>query len=1321
MNTIHVNTSSWAILKTNTMDHLLNKAKEHEKKYNWYNAADFYEKALGLALEKRVPLEANKLRERMGFCFYKAALQAVTNEQFKKRMKLAIKSYREAAEIPEGIKEGEKDLRININRGLVAYAMSWLEIDPKKKKKLLDEWWTLENQVLKSYEAAGDLLSIGRTCNDLMEYSSYDRFWIPSDWQEIEKQIEEGFKLGEKAIKALSNIGDDYELARAYCFTSWYYSWPIFYGYSEDRITEFNQKATEYSRKALELSEKTGDAWLISWSNISAWNAAQFCNFNPASASKYSKITLKLGTISKDNVLIGFGRNLTSFSTYYWAQQEEDPDKQRDGAREALDWAQKSTKVFQVILQYPGLMLSYTYHTAALCFLASIETNFETKHNMLEKVIEVFREGIDLLGNWKRHYLPLFFPLSNSLCLLSETEKRKSKKSSLLHDAEHYSEKSISLLKKIHPFSLTLAQSYHQLALVQSELAKIETSNPKKIELLNKAVISMENCLELAEKKSTILPAGWARGYHLARHYYRFGAILEQLQYLMEEKKLLHRAIEAYKGAIENFAEAELTTHVAESYWQIAKLHDIISNHLEATSNYKSASENYEIAAEKIPSLRTFYRNYSSYMQAWSQIEQAKYSHSIEKYEEAQQHYEKAARLHQSTSSWNYLTPNYLAWSYMEEAESLSRRENTQKAKQTFQKAYEQFCKAEESFKQKLEEIMSADERQMAQRLFEASDLRRKYCRGRILMEEAKLLDRQGKYLQSSKSYEEAAQNISTIVDKTDNEAERKELKYIAILCQAWQKMANAEETASSESYLEAAALFEQAKEQCYTSKASLWALGNSNFCKGLAAGIRYQGSMDLKENALAKRYIKSAASSYLQAGFNNASEYAKATQRLFDAYVFMNQAESEVDPGKKSKQYQMAENLLQIAAGSFMKAKQPEKTSQVQQILKTVREEKTLAISLNEVMHAPSITSSTMSFTAPSPTNETSVGLESFQHANVQANLVTHVKEVKVGESFDLSIELVNAGKEPALLMRVEELIPRDFIVVKKPEIYRLEESTLNMKGKKIAPLKLVEAKLVLQPSKKGEYQLNPKIHYLDEVGIKKTVQLKTLEIEVEEVILSDRVSTGTKELDSLLLGGVPRGYAVVLAGPPGDEREMIIKNFLVAGAQEEVTFYITTEASGLEDLLDNPNFILFLCNPKPKSQVPDLPNIYKLRSKTDLTNLSISLAKAYRNLDQSKKKRICMEIVSDVLLDYGPRETRKWISELITDLGSKNFTILSAINPLMHASEELHAILDLFDGEIELTQTEDPLECKKTVQVKKLRNKHYVKNPICIHKYDT
>jgi KaiC/GvpD/RAD55 family RecA-like ATPase len=334
-----------------------------------------------------------------------------------------------------------------------------------------------------------------------------------------------------------------------------------------------------------------------------------------------------------------------------------------------------------------------------------------------------------------------------------------------------------------------------------------------------------------------------------------------------------------------------------------------------------------------------------------------------------------------------------------------------------------------------------------------------------------------------------------------------------------------------------------------------------------------------------------------------------------------------------------------------------------------------------------------------------------------VQANLIAGLKEVKVGEAFCLSVEFVNAGREPALLMRVEDFVHPSFVVVKKPEIYRIEDTTLNMKGKQLAPLKLVEVKLTLQPSKKGNYHINPKVHYLDEMGQNKSLQLKTVKIEVEEVLLEDRVTTGTQELDSLLLGGIPREYAVVLSGPPCDERELLIKNFLNAGAKEEVTFYIATEITGLENLLEHSSFFLFLCNSKPKTPIPDLPNVYKLPGKADITNLGIALTKAIRSVDQSiTNKRICIEILSDVLVKHGTNITREWISGLITDLGAKGFTMLAVMNPAMHPPDQATAVLDLFDGEIRLAQSDDPLDCKKSIVVKKLRNQDYIKNPICL-----
>jgi KaiC/GvpD/RAD55 family RecA-like ATPase len=233
------------------------------------------------------------------------------------------------------------------------------------------------------------------------------------------------------------------------------------------------------------------------------------------------------------------------------------------------------------------------------------------------------------------------------------------------------------------------------------------------------------------------------------------------------------------------------------------------------------------------------------------------------------------------------------------------------------------------------------------------------------------------------------------------------------------------------------------------------------------------------------------------------------------------------------------------------------------------------------------------------------------------------------------------------------------------------------------------------------------------------KSLQLESLETKVAEVILPNRISTGTKKLDSLLLGGIPERYAVALTGPPSDERELLIKRFLEAGAKEgQITFDIRSEAAGRVNLVEDfqASFFLFLCNPKPKTEVSALPNVYGLRSKTDLTNLNIALAKALQTLDQSMKtpKRICIESVSDILLHHKADTTRKWLSETISNLSSRGFIFLIVMNPLMHPPEELHAILDLLDGEISIDHVETKAGPQKRLQIKNLRKKEYNKNPV-------
>jgi len=945
------------------MTPLLDRAKEKEKKYEWLQASKSYNKASEILLKEKDFVNAAELAERLGYCFFKAADQAKTNKEFRKLMEQAVDAYKKELEILEGAVVENKRTKITHAQALIAYVKALLERRPMEKKKLLDDWWILENKVISAYEKIFDFCSAGKVCNELLEYSRANRYWLVSNHSEFQQNIKEYINLAEKTIWIFSKIDDEYELARAYFLATFYYSFSL-ENVSPENEEDFKQKSRKYSKKGLDLSNKIGNPYLIGESLTSYyWGAQQDVIRDPKLVIEKYKKAIKFGKIAKNNYVIAGGKIL--LAQFLWAQAFvlEDPLKQKENYQRAIKLLQKVKRWAEISENIVITWLFYRDCNRPINQLASIETDSKTKQDLLEMAIEVNQEGIERLRGFGWLSGSLLISMSVSLQLLSKTKSEIKEKKDLLQKAEFYIKESISYLEEMVPFMYgAIAVSYFQLATIDNDLAAIETEDKLKMGLLKLAVTSIKTAIALGEG---MRPFGkgvpFLRG---GRFYALLGRLLVKIDLISKQENTLFRAVESYKKATLTFEKADMPAHVAESNWGIAQIYDKLSEFQKATNNYDLAAKAYELSSKKMPQLQEFYSNYSKYMKAWSQIEQAKYFHSIEDYLEAKINYEKAAKIHQTTNPWNYLAPNYLAWANMEEAESLSRKESTQKAKQVFNKALEQFSRAEEVIKQKLGEITSTEEKDMILRLSKTSGLRRKYCQARILLEDAKLLDREGKYLQSSKSYGEAAQKIEAIIDKVDVEAGRKELEYLATLCRAWEKMAVAEEATSSESYLEAARLFEEAKSYCYTKKASLWVLGNSNFCKGLAAGVRYQTDLELKDHARAKSFMKSASTNYSKAGFEAASEYARATQRLFDAYLFMNQAEIEADQEKRAKQYQMAENLLQIAAGSFIKAKQPEKTAQVKGILANVKEEKALAASLSDVMHAPTITSSTMSFT---------------------------------------------------------------------------------------------------------------------------------------------------------------------------------------------------------------------------------------------------------------------------------------------------------------------------------------------------------------------
>jgi KaiC/GvpD/RAD55 family RecA-like ATPase len=297
--------------------------------------------------------------------------------------------------------------------------------------------------------------------------------------------------------------------------------------------------------------------------------------------------------------------------------------------------------------------------------------------------------------------------------------------------------------------------------------------------------------------------------------------------------------------------------------------------------------------------------------------------------------------------------------------------------------------------------------------------------------------------------------------------------------------------------------------------------------------------------------------------------------------------------------------------------------------------------------------------------------------------------------------------------------LVPPEFAVTALPVSDNLGNGSVEFGEKNINAFQVVTIKPKLKALKEGMFSLSPEIKYVDEKGTLKTSKPNPVNITVQPAektyeVLPNRVTTGFSELDVLLFGGIPEKFGVVLASPAIEERELLIRRFIKAGINAgEITFHLTVEAASTKVFAEEnqANFYLVVCNPQAESIVKSLPNVYKLKGVENLTEIDIALTKAFRTLNPSVKgpRRICVEILSDVLLQHRALATRRWLSALLPTLKAKDFTVLAVVDPQMHPPEEVQAILGLFDGELRVTERETVKGAEKVLRIQKLSGQKY------------
>jgi tetratricopeptide (TPR) repeat protein len=670
---------------------ILDEAMRKEKEYDWLEAAELYKRVSG-KLRKADIIQRADFQEKIGYCLNKAALQAEDPENFMKVGQLAVEAYEAAAQLLGEERNPEiagKCMKLN---ALANYSRSSLASSPSEKKRMLDECLRSGKKSLEAYEDVGDKMSYGKMCNDL-SLCLVERCYVAHDWMEMKSAVNEGINVANKAIAVLSNLGEKIELLRAYSSFSlqgWYAANVV----EEQQRKELAQKSMDYSQRALELSKNVESPYYIAMANWAAAVCTLLFTEKVGLSSIYAEEMLRQGTIVRDNYLRGVASYVLTFVTDWATLREPDPEKKKEGHVKIIRYAEDAIRYLQMICQDFYIAETDLFYAESYSSLGrEFEASSEERRSMLEKAIEIGRDGLE---HAKRSgssdaTVSTLHALSKALHFCSNLEAGKDEKVRLLEEALVHRQESNEITERLVPnndWVRGVGKNYE--GLIKAALAREESENDKKRDLLESAISDMNEGISRCKKWILVRPIPTlivSVGHYEAS----FGATLTELYALTKDKKVLHRTIEAYAEAAKEFKKAKLPSRAAESYWAMAKNQDRLGKNQEAVENFENAFLEYKSAAQGTPNFQNFYLDHATYMKAWSEIERAKVAHTHEKYDAALNYYQKVANLMKPLKLWSYLSMNFLACSFLEKGEDLSRRDDSTDSIEAFKKAAESF------------------------------------------------------------------------------------------------------------------------------------------------------------------------------------------------------------------------------------------------------------------------------------------------------------------------------------------------------------------------------------------------------------------------------------------------------------------------------------------------------------------------------------------------------------------------------------------------------------------------------------------------------
>lgn len=1031
--------------------------------------------------------------ELLADCLFKDAFQAETRDNFRERMQKAVVACDELSRLHEKVEPSAS--KRWVARGI--YAKFWIANSPPERRDLITQCLTLAEEAAILSEQEGSLKELASSHRDLLTYLM-EAAPLTVERAQLRERLERILALEEPLLSEYESLGDDQGLLEALHLTLLLpgYSWLAL---EPRRVEGLVERAAKRVDRILQLARKLDTPEAICLANEAVgWAHERESEEKYVKALSFLEAAMPAAEVVRDSYLSGRILAYSAYLANVIGLNEEDVESRRSFFEKGLEYAVRAAKLLEVPLHGDRLDTAYWWAAECRVELANlVETEAEKKKTQLREAIQLARKGIPYKDyTWAA---ASSYTLGKALYFQALTESSREESARLLREALSIREETVRRYEAVDPISWGAGSEYNYLALIKAELAKIEEKQEAKLSLLQGAVSDMRRCVELCTK--SIPNPSFIRV--LARYVEWYGDIAAQLYDMSKVNEAAQEALRAYAETISYLEKSGKHGAIPLVKWKIAKIHDQLGDFQSAATSFKQAAEDYAQAAEKIPSLRVTLLDVASYMAAWNQIEEARLRHHDEQYTEASEAYSAAATSLQSTKSWTYLAKHYLSCSLIEKGESLSREERSEDSVEAFNQAVLSFKETEQELENLLTATVGATEEAELRNWLSITRARESYSQGRISFEEAKVFDKKGDELGSLKKYGAAAQIFKALLEHIPVDQNRGELETLVLFCEALAEMKQAETEASAEHYAHAAETFLKAKESAASAKFRLLALANASICEALELGMTFRRSRDIQLYSEIKKHLEAAADYYNQSGFQSASSWARATQKLFDALLYSVKAETESETKAKREAYHFAEGHFELAGRLYGEAGFTQKREEVQRQIQRIHEEKELLLTPVEALsESPAIAQA--SATPISLTRDHALGLERFEAANIVGTIVVEERDLLVGHDLTYELEISNVGKTTATLLKLENFVPEGFDLAGDDLPYRVRGHHMDFRGKRLEYLHTDEVKIPLKAARKGESELRPKLLFADERGGHRSFLFETVPLKVRELGIS-------------------------------------------------------------------------------------------------------------------------------------------------------------------------------------------------------------------------